>query len=102
MSHARWIFAVRTADSTSQSVRGIRAGLSGQRQESPHHRRHLLFRGVPFPPTTACFDLQRGVLEYRQAARDRREIAAPRAWPSKSVEAGLTFTNTFSTATWPG
>ena len=30
------------------------------------------------------------------------QIAVPRAWPSASVDAGLTFTNTFSSATWAG
>jgi hypothetical protein len=47
-------------------------------------------------------DLQRGVLRHRQPAQTAAQIAAPRAWPSSSVDSGLTLTNTFSTATWSG
>ena len=43
-------------------------------------------------------DLQRGVLVHGQPARPpARLIAAPRAWPSSSVDCGFTLTKTIST-----
>src|SRR5450631_259989 len=53
-------------------------------------------------PTTACLTCNAVYSETGRCARTAAEMAAPRAWPSNSVEWGLTFTNTFSIATSPG
>ena len=53
-------------------------------------------------PTTACFTCSAVYSETGSVASTAAQIAAPRAWPSSSVDCGFTFTKTFSTATSTG
>ena len=53
-------------------------------------------------PTTACFTCSAVYSATGRPASTAAQIAVPRAWPSASVDCGLTLTNTFSTATSAG
>ena len=59
------------------------------------------FAALPWP-TTACFTCSAVYSMTGSSASTAAEIAAPRAWPSSSVDCGLTLTNTFSMATSVG
>ncbi len=53
-------------------------------------------------PTTDCFTWSAVYSATGSPASTAAQIAVPRAWPSASVDCGLTLTNTFSTATSAG
>ena len=59
------------------------------------------FAALPWP-TTACLTCSAVYSLTGKPASTAAEIAAPRAWPSSSVDCGLTLTKTFSTATSVG
>ena len=77
-------------------------GAPGRSSRRAHHLLHLLLRRALPWPTTACLTCRAVYSATGRPASTAAAIAAPRAWPSSSVECGLTLTNTFSTATSVG
>ncbi len=59
------------------------------------------FCALPWP-TTACLTCRAVYSATSKSAPTNAQIAAPRAWPSNSVDCGLTLTKTFSIAAQSG
>ena len=93
---------VRVADRAASASAASARGQPGQREQAAHHRLHLRLRG-PAAADDGLLDLAAPCTRCTgKPASTAAAIAAPRAWPSSSVEFGLTLTNTFSTATSVG
>ena len=93
--------AVRVADRAGKRIGRVGARAAGKAQQPPAPSP----APAPFRVAVAdhrLLDLQRGVFGHRRLFSTAAQIAAPRAWPSISVDFGLTLTNTFSTATCSG
>src|SRR5258707_14734693 len=92
---------MRVTDRAGERIGRVGGGVAGQSEQALHHVLDLIFFCVAVADHR-LLHLQRRVFGDRSPARTAAQMAVPRAWPSASVDCGLTLTNTFSTATSPG
>jgi hypothetical protein len=79
------------------SASAASAWVAGQLEQARDHGLHL-FLGRLAVADHGLLDLQRVYSATGSFAVTSAAIAAPRAWPSSSVDCGLTLTKTISTA----
>ena len=87
---------MRMADRQPERVGGVLAGQAGQREQALTISWTCSLRAWPWP-TTAFFICSAVYSDTARSVDTSAVSAAPRAWPSSSVDCGLTLTKTIST-----